>query len=99
MQEGNQGSGLEGARGGAQKQVLPAAGAVGAVAGIQQQPAQKEPLTWNCQYCTFENTINNWSDKSEAICEVCNKTDSMIYRKILEAIQQSDGSGGARRQF
>ena len=53
-------------------------------AEIVEPVAPQDPNKWACNTCTFENTINDWTDINESLCEMCQEQNNLI----LELIQQ-----------
>ena len=61
------------------------------VRGVEDAEAEnrdQDPNQWDCQFCTFKNTVLDWSDMTQSRCEACGKTNEAI-RDIMQ--MQSQG--------
>ena len=49
---------------------------------------------WDCETCTFKNTVENWNDIQESICEMC-ETPNKSIKAIIESHKSKGKAGSA----
>ena len=48
-----------------------------------------DPNQWQCEECTFINTVRDWTNKGESMCDICQNVNKEIGR-IIEENKQAD---------
>jgi len=43
----------------------------------------QDPNQWDCQVCTYTNTVKDWIDVGESSCEICLTKNESVEAVIL----------------